>query len=91
MARHVADEAELLLIAVDPSRQGRGVGQSLLDQFVTDAHANGAHRLHLEVRDGNSAVAMYRAAGFAPAGRRRNYYCGDDGKRHDALTLMLID
>lgn len=91
LARHVADEAELLLIAVDPSRQGRGVGQSLLDQFVTDAHANGAHRLHLEVRDGNSAVALYRAAGFAPAGRRRNYYCGDDGKRHDALTLMLIN
>lgn len=91
LARQVADEAELLLIAVDSSSQGCGVGRSILDQFVTSARANGALRLHLEVRDGNSAVGLYRAAGFVPAGRRRNYYCGADGKRHDALTLMLID
>jgi len=91
LARSVADEAELLLIAVDPSSQGCGVGHSLLDRFVIAARAAGAHRLHLEVRDGNPAVGLYHAAGFAPAGRRRNYYCGTDGKRHDALTLMLID
>ncbi len=91
LARSVADEAELLLIAVDPGSQGRGVGHSLLDQFVTTARSGGAHRLHLEVRDGNPAVGLYLAAGFVHAGRRRNYYCGTDGKRHDALTLMLID
>ena len=46
-----------------------------------------ARPVHLEVRDGNPAVAMYRAAGFAPVGRRRNYYQGSDGRRHDALTF----
>jgi ribosomal-protein-alanine N-acetyltransferase len=44
--------------------------------------------VHLEVRDGNAAVAMYRAAGFKQAGRRRNYYHAPDGDRFDALTLF---
>jgi ribosomal-protein-alanine N-acetyltransferase len=91
LMRSVADEAELLLIAVDPARQNCGVGQLLLDEFIKAAHDMGAVRLHLEVRDGNPAVKMYRAAGFAPAGRRRNYYHGPDGTCHDAVTLMLAD
>ncbi len=91
LARCVADEAELLLIAVAPSSQRMGVGQSLLDDFVTTARDAGAARLHLEVREGNPAVAMYRAAGFAPAGRRRNYYHGPDGCAYDAVTLLLAD
>ena len=91
LARTVSDEAELLLIAVDPDRQGHGVGNALLQHFIASARAGGAHRLHLEVRDGNRAVDLYRASGFTPAGRRRNYYRGPDGDRHDAVTLMLID
>jgi ribosomal-protein-alanine N-acetyltransferase len=91
LARAVSDEAELLLVAVDPDRQGRGAGNALLQHFIASARAGGAHRLHLEVRDGNPAVGLYRAAGFIPAGRRRNYYRGPDGERHDAVTLMLID
>jgi len=89
LVRSVADEAELLLIAVHPAWQLSGVGQSLLDEFVTAAHAAGAVRLHLEVRDGNPAVRMYKAAGFVPAGRRRNYYRGPEGETYDAVTLML--
>ena len=91
LVRSVADEAELLLLAVEPSQQGQGIGQALLNEFVNSGRAKGATRLHLEVRDGNPAITLYSSAGFVPAGRRRNYYCGADGKRHDALTLMLID
>ena len=91
LARAVSDEAELLLIAVDPERQAHGAGSSLLQDFIANARAGGASRLHLEVRDGNPAVDLYRRAGFIPAGRRRNYYRGPDGKRYDAVTLMLID
>ena len=87
LIRHVANEAELLLLAVLPSRHREGIGTRLLDQFMRKAKASGASRVHLEVRDGNPAVAMYRAAGFAPVGRRRNYYHGVDGRRFDALTL----
>ena len=91
LARCVADEAELLLIAVGPESQRAGVGQSLLDDFIVTARLRGATRLHLEVRDGNPAVSMYRAAGFIPAGRRRNYYHGQDGLAHDAVTLTLAN
>ena len=87
LVRVVADEAELLLIAVLPSHHRRGIGQRLLDQFMRQASKEGVGRIHLEVRDGNPAVAMYRAAGFEPVGRRRSYYQSSDGKRFDAITL----
>jgi ribosomal-protein-alanine N-acetyltransferase len=85
--RTVADEAELLLIAVVPSRHRRGVGRMLLDNFLDRARNDGISRVHLEVRDGNSAAALYREAGFAPVGRRRNYYHAPDGRRFDAVTF----
>ena len=87
LLRTVADEAELLLLAVAPEAQRRGVGTSLLDHFIGHGRINGVHRLHLEVRDGNPAVAMYQAFGFKAEGRRRKYYSGRDGSKHDALTM----
>jgi ribosomal-protein-alanine N-acetyltransferase len=85
--RTVADESELLLIAVLPDRHREGVGGQLLYDFLERARNDGVARVHLEVRDGNPAVGMYRNAGFSPVGRRRNYYHGEDGKRFDAITL----
>jgi len=89
LMRVIADEAELLLIAVDPAAQHRGIGAALLDDFIAFATSHGARRLHLEVRDGNAAIALYERAGFTPAGRRRAYYRGRDGEVRDALTLAL--
>jgi ribosomal-protein-alanine N-acetyltransferase len=87
LTRTVADESELLLIAVRPSSQRRGVGRRLLDEFLERARNDGVARVHLEVRDGNPAVALYRDSGFLPIGRRRNYYRAADGERFDAITL----
>ena len=87
LQRVVADEAELLLLAVVPSWQGRGIGRTLLGQFIDDSRGRGAHRLHLEVRDGNPAVRMYRLAGFDLAGRRSKYYHGAGDQMFDALTF----
>jgi ribosomal-protein-alanine N-acetyltransferase len=89
MARMVAREAELLLLAVKSEDQGRGVGKRLLEAFVARAAARGAQRLHLEVREGNHAVKLYSRSGFTQVGRRRNYYSGRDGQIYDALTLAL--
>lgn len=89
LSRNVADESELLLIAVLPDHHRRGLGRGLLDDFLTRARNDGATRVHLEVRDGNPAVAMYRTAGFYPVGRRKNYYHSSDGSRFDAVTLAL--
>jgi ribosomal-protein-alanine N-acetyltransferase len=87
LVRTVADESELLLVAVLPAAQRRGVGYALLDHFLRRAREDGLARVHLEVRDGNPAIAMYRTAGFSPVGRRRNYYHSRAGKRYDAITL----
>ena len=88
LSRTVADESELLLLSVSPSRQRRGIGARLLDDFMNRARDQGVSRVHLEVRDGNPAVEMYRSAGFAAVGGRRNYYHAPDGRRFDALTLL---
>jgi len=89
LMRVVADEAELLLIAVKPETQQQGIGRALIDDFIASAVAKGAHRLHLEVREGNRAIALYERAGFALAGRRRDYYRCQNGRAVDALTLVL--
>ena len=90
LARYVANEAELLLLAVRRAAQRMGVGKLLLERFTADAKKRGADRLHLEVREGNHAVKLYEDEGFALVGRRRNYYSGHDGRCYDALTLAKI-
>lgn len=87
LVRTILNEAELLLIAVLPAEQRRGLGKILLQHFLDRARAEGINRVHLEVRDGNPAIQMYDDAGFFPVGRRRNYYHASSGKKYDAITL----
>jgi ribosomal-protein-alanine N-acetyltransferase len=89
LSRTVADEAELLLLAVAPNHRRRGIGRMLLNQFTRASRDAGASRVHLEVREGNPAVIMYRQAGFTLVGRRPKYYRGRFGGDFDALTLSL--
>lgn len=89
LARVAADEAELLLIGVCPPRRRRGLGAVLLKHIMTGARERGAERLHLEVRQGNSAAELYRHAGFTQVGRRPDYYRGADGALFDALSLSV--
>ena len=89
LQRAIADEAELLLIAVDPAAQKCGIGAALVEDFIALASERGARRLHLEVREGNNAIVLYERAGFVLVGRRRDYYRGSDGRKRDALTLAL--
>ena len=90
LARAVAGEAELLLLAVRRSRQRAGIGNLLLQAFTSGAMERSAKRVHLEVREGNHALGLYERAGFALAGRRRNYYSGARGGTYDALTLAKL-
>ena len=87
LSRLLMDEAELLLLAVEPDARCHGVGRALIERTITIAAAKGAHRLLLEVRDGNQARDLYNDAGFDEIGRRRDYYRGLDGATRDALTL----
>lgn len=87
LVRAAPGEEELLLVAVDPAFRRRGLGAALLRLFAEDAARRGAEKLFLEMRDGNPAADLYRAAGFVPIGRRHQYYRRPDGTRIDAITL----
>jgi [ribosomal protein S18]-alanine N-acetyltransferase len=79
----VADEGEILTLAVRPERRRGGLGRALVDGVVADWRASGVVAGWLEVRADNAgARALYAAAGFVPAGVRAGYYA--DG--HDALV-----
>ncbi len=87
LARNIADEVELLLIAVRPEMRGRGIGRLLLERFIADAGQRGANKLFLEMRADNPAESLYRSVGFEPIGRRRDYYRTLTGTHIDALTF----
>ncbi len=90
LIRVVVDEAEILTLAVRPSAQRAGLGARLVEAAVVRAAALGAERMFLEVAEGNAAArALYARSGFVEMGRRRGYYSHADGRREDALTLVL--
>jgi ribosomal-protein-alanine N-acetyltransferase len=90
LMRVVADEAEILTLAVHPEARGRGQGAQLVSEGVSAAAARGAERVFLEVADDNaSARSLYARSGFVEAGRRRAYYSRPDGSRADALLLSM--
>lgn len=71
----IAHEGELLRIAVDPDRRGRGLGRELLQAVQAELKSAGYRDLHLEVRAGNAAArALYAACGWREVGHRAKYY-----------------
>ncbi|MGX1692028.1 ribosomal protein S18-alanine N-acetyltransferase [Brevundimonas naejangsanensis] len=90
LVRVVVDEAEILTLAVRPTARRAGLGRRLVEAAVVRAAALGAERMFLEVAEGNVAArALYARSGFVEMGRRRGYYSHTDGRREDALTLVL--
>jgi len=90
LMRVVADEAEILTLAVRPGARRKGQGARLVGEGVLAAAARGANRVFLEVAEDNApARALYQRAGFVEAGRRPGYYAGAGGARRDALLLAL--
>ncbi|MEG9226829.1 ribosomal protein S18-alanine N-acetyltransferase [Aeromicrobium sp. Sec7.5] len=83
----VAETADLLRVAVEPSARGRGLGHALVDDVLRSAGAAGATRVLLEVAEPNTAArALYAATGFREIHRRRRYYAGGA----DALVLERL-
>ncbi len=83
----MAEDAELLNLAVAVEYQRRGVGGMLVREGVQRLREQGARRLWLEVRESNAtARKFYIGLGFVERGRRRNYY---SNPQEDALVLEL--
>lgn len=88
LGRVIADEAELLTIAVDPAARRQGTGATLLAAFCRGAAARGASAAFLEVAEDNRAArALYARGGWQETGRRRGYYHPPGGAAVDALIL----
>lgn len=70
-----ADQAEILTIATAKSARRTGLGRALLDAATSHLRDSRTKELFLEVAEDNTAaLALYRAAGFQPIGRRPGYY-----------------
>lgn len=87
LLRTACDEEELLLLAVDPELRRRGLGAKLLDWVKEDSKTRGINRILLEMRQDNSAEALYFAQHFERIGRRPNYYRNRNGGCIDAVTF----
>ena len=75
VARAVAHEWELENIAVAGAARRRGLGSSILGQFLDMAREEKAEAVFLEVRESNRAArAFYGKWAFAETGRRPGYY-----------------
>lgn len=87
LCREVADEAEILTLAVRPEAWRRGIAGRLVEAAAVVAKETGAEVFFLEVAaDNAAALALYRAAGFEEAGRRAAYYPRPGGAV-DALVM----
>jgi ribosomal-protein-alanine N-acetyltransferase len=81
-------EARLLLLAVRPELQSRGVGHRLMEEFLRRLRANGVREASLEVRQGNmSAIRFYRQFGFDVGSSLEGFYA--DGESAFVMRRAL--
>ncbi len=86
----VAGEGEVLTLATDPDRRGRGCARRLLDQVIAELRGEGADSVFLEVAvDNTAALALYAGCGFERAGLRKAYYSRPNGAPVDGHILRL--
>jgi ribosomal-protein-alanine N-acetyltransferase len=83
----VADEVQIMNIAVTPALRRCGYGGALLEDLIGTVRAERATAIMLEVRRSNlAAIGLYERHGFGAVGVRQRYY-SDNGE--DALVMRL--
>ncbi|MDY6324057.1 MAG: ribosomal protein S18-alanine N-acetyltransferase [Catonella sp.] len=84
----IANDSEVLDIAVAKDSQGRGFGRRLMSEYIEAMRANGIVHIYLEARISNErAIGLYRSLGFKDDCVRKNYY---DDPKEDALMMSLL-
>ena len=85
----VAGDAELLIIAIHPHHQGKGLASTLLARVLPHL-AQHAQHVFLEVRESNdAAIALYESLGFNQVGLRPRYYPASSGRAEDACLYAM--
>lgn len=81
----VLDSTDIMNVAVDPAKRGKGIAKALLTELEQQLRQQGVTSILLEVRPSNTpAVGLYTSLGFVQVGRRPRYY---QNPREDALIL----
>ena len=89
LANIIADEAEILSVAVSSEYQNLGKGNGLLKYFFAFMAVKNVKTVVLEVAaDNNAALILYHSHGFIEFGRRAAYYKRVDS-RCDAVKMKL--
>jgi len=77
LGRLVANESEVLNLAVREQFRRQGEGRALLEELLRRFVESGVSRVFLEVRESNrDAIGFYERMGFRRSGRREGYYQG---------------
>ncbi len=81
------DEAEILMIWIDPEQRKNGLANILLEFAFKELKQSGTNQIFLEVAiDNIAALKLYNNHGFKEIGKRKNYYKRDN-QNIDALIL----
>lgn len=80
-------DAHITTLGVARGQRRRKLGTRILLALVERAIGRGARHLTLEVRATNiDAQQLYERFGFAPVGKRKGYYAGED-----AIVMWALD
>jgi [ribosomal protein S18]-alanine N-acetyltransferase len=81
------ERAHLVLLAVRPAYQRRGIARRIIHWLVESAVTAGVVSIHVELRARNTAAyTFYRAIGFAETLRLPGYYSG----RETAIRMLRL-
>ena len=81
------ERAHLVLLAVRPAYQRRGIARRIIHWLVESAVTAGVESIHVELRARNTAAyTFYRAIGFAETLRLPGYYSG----RETAIRMLRL-
>jgi [ribosomal protein S18]-alanine N-acetyltransferase len=85
----VADEVQILNIAVHQAHRRQGIGRALLVHCLNFGFEKKTRKAVLEVRSSNlTAQRLYRGLGFRVVGQRPDYYGG--GGEHAVLMQLSM-
>lgn len=84
----ILDEANLLLMAIRPDQQGKGLGFQLLS-YAIEQLGDTCVQIFLEVRESNlAAIKLYEKIGFHQIDIRKNYYPLPNHAKENAVIMV---
>lgn len=92
IVRTIADEAEIITMAVLPEARNQGIGHAIVKGMLDQAKTQKAASVFLEVRESNTAaIALYKKTGFTPIAVRKKYYRNLDNLDENAIIMRNVN